>query len=146
MLVFGKEQEKLNYKLSICCNPIPGDKVFGFLSIKDGIKVHKKTCPNALSLQSNYAYRIMPAKWIDSSQEEFTASIQMTGIDNLGLVNDITAIISSNMNVNMKSVSFDTDGGTFSGLIKVVVKNKNEVNKLIDKLKKINGIEKVTRL
>ena len=88
----------------------------------------------------------MPAKWIDSSQEEFTASIQMTGIDNLGLVNDITAIISSNMNVNMKSVSFDTDGGTFSGLIKVVVKNKNEVNKLIDKLKKINGIEKVTRL
>jgi len=145
-LVFGKEEEKLNYKLANCCNPIPGDHVFGFVTINDGIKVHKQSCPNALSLQSNYAYRIMPAKWIDSSQEEFTASIQMTGIDNLGLVNDITAIISSNMNVNMKSVSFDTDGGTFSGLIKVVVKNKNEVNKLIDKLKKINGIEKVTRL
>ncbi|MGV6832737.1 MAG: RelA/SpoT family protein [bacterium] len=145
-LVFGKEEEKLSYKLANCCNPIPGDQVFGFVTINDGIKVHKQSCPNALSLQSNYAYRIMPAKWIDSSQEEFTASIQMTGIDNLGLVNDITAIISSNMNVNMKSVSFDTDGGTFSGRIKVVVKNKNEVNKLIDKLKKINGIEKVSRL
>ena len=88
----------------------------------------------------------MSAKWIDSSQEEFTASIEMTGIDDLGLVNDITAVISSNMHVNMKSVSFDTDGGTFTGRVRVVVKNKNEVNKLINKLKKINGIEKVTRL
>ncbi len=145
-LVFGKEEEKLDYTLSNCCNPIPGDSVFGFLTINDGIKVHKKNCPNALSLQSNYAYRIMQAKWIDSSQQEFTSVIKMTGIDNLGLVNDITQIISSNMHVNMKSISFDTDGGIFSGKITVVVKNTNEVKKLIDKLKKINGIDKVTRV
>lgn len=145
MLVFGKDEQKLNYKLSNCCNPIPGDNVFGFLTINEGIKVHKKNCPNALSLQSNYAYRIMAAKWIDSSQEEFTAIIKMTGIDNLGLVNDITKVISENMHVNMKSVSFDTDGGTFSGTIRVIVKNNNEVTKLMDRLKKINGIEKVSR-
>ncbi len=145
MLVFGKEEEKLSYKLSNCCNPIPGDKVFGFLTINDGIKVHKKNCPNALSLQSNYAYRIMPAKWIDSSQEDYRVAVKMTGIDNIGLVNDITQIVSSNMHVDMKSISFDTDGGTFTGRITVVVKNKNELTKLINKLKKINGIEKVFR-
>ncbi len=83
MLVFGKEEEKLEYKLSQCCNPIPGDDVFGFISVSDGIKVHKKNCPNAIQLQSNYAYRIMSAKWIDSSQEEFTAEIKLTGLDNL---------------------------------------------------------------
>ncbi|MEM7380414.1 MAG: RelA/SpoT family protein, partial [Bacteroidota bacterium] len=85
MLVFGKEEEKLNYKLSKCCNPIPGDEVFGFISVNEGIKVHSKSCPNAISLQSNYAYRIISAKWIDSTQEEFTSEIKLTGIDNLGL-------------------------------------------------------------
>lgn len=146
MLVFGKEEEKLDYKLANCCNPIPGDDVFGFVTINDGIKIHKKNCPNSLSLQSNYAYRIIKAKWIDSSQQEFTASIKMTGLDDLGLVNDITKVISDNMHVNMKNLSFDTDGGTFSGQIRVVVKNNNEVKKLMDKLKKINGIDKVTRV
>ena len=146
MLVFGKEEEKLNYKLSSCCNPIPGDTVFGFITINDGIKVHKKNCPNALSLQSNYAYRIMSAKWIDSTQQDFTAVIRMTGLDKLGLVNNITQVISDNMHVNMKNVNFDTDGGTFTGQVTVVVKNNTEVKKLMDKLHKINGIDKVTRV
>ena len=146
MLVFGKEEEKLDYKLSTCCNPIPGDPVFGFLTINEGIKVHKKNCPNALSLQSNYAYRIMQAKWIDSSQQEFSAQITLSGIDNLGLVNNITKEISSNMHVNMKSISFDTDGGIFSGKINVVVTNNTMLKKLMDNLKKINGIDKVTRV
>ncbi len=146
MLVFGKEEEKLDYKLSNCCNPIPGDSVFGFLTVNEGIKVHKKNCPNALSLQSNYAYRIMSAKWIDSSQEEFTAVIKMTGIDNLGLVNEVTKVISSNMHVNIKNISFETDDGIFSGKITVVVKNNALVNKLMNNLKKINGIDKVSRV
>jgi len=90
MLVFGSEEEKLNYKLSKCCNPIPGDEVFGFVSVTDGIKVHKKNCPNAIALQSNYAYRIISARWIDSTQEGFSADIQLTGLDHLGLVSDIT--------------------------------------------------------
>ena len=146
MLVFGNEEDKLEYKLSGCCNPIPGDPVFGFLSINDGIKVHKKNCPNALSLQSNYAYRILKAKWVDSSQQEFTAQIYLSGIDNLGIVNNITQLISSNMHVNMKSISFESDSGVFSGKIKVVVKNNTMLKKLIDNLKKINGIEKATRV
>lgn len=146
MLVFGKEEEKLNYSLANCCNPIPGDKVFGFLTINDGIKVHKKNCPNAVSLQSNYAYRIMSAKWIDSSQQVYTSQISLSGIDNLGLVNDITKLISENMHVNMKSISFSSDDGVFSGKITVQVKNQTMLKKLIDNLKKINGIDKVSRV
>jgi len=146
MLVFGKEEERLDYKLSSCCNPIPGDSVFAFLTINDGIKIHKKNCPNALSLQSNYAYRIMLAKWIDSTQQEFTVVIEMTGIDNLGLVNEVTKVISGNMHVNIKSLNFETNHGLFSGKITVVVKHNNLVKKLMDRIKKVNGIEKVRRV
>lgn len=146
MLVFGKEEERLNYKLSQCCNPIPGDDVFGFVSVNDGIKVHKKNCPNAISLQSNYAYRIMTAKWIDSTQEEFSVDIQITGIDNLGLVKDITKIISENMHVNMRNLNFSADGGTFKGKITLVVKNNNILKRLMDSLKQVEGIDKVTRI
>jgi len=146
MLVFGKEEEKLDYKLSQCCNPIPGDDVFGFVSVGEGIKLHKKNCPNAISLQSNYAYRIISAKWMDSSQEEFKADIQLTGIDNLGLVSKITEVISGNMHVNMRNLNFSTDGGTFTGKITVVVKNNAILKKVIENLKQINGIDKVSRL
>lgn len=146
MLVFGKDEQKLDYKIANCCNPIPGDDVFGFLTINEGIKVHKKTCPNALSLQSNYAYRIMAAKWIDSSQQEYTSQIELSGIDNLGLVNEITKLISQNMHVNMKNLSFESDSGMFNGKITVVVKNINMLKTLIDNLKKINGIDKVRRV
>lgn len=145
MLVFGKEEERLSYKLSKCCNPIPGDEVFGFVSVNEGIKVHKKNCPNAISLQSNYAYRIIPAKWIDSTQEEFTAEIKMSGIDNLGLINDITDLISDEMHVNMRKINFSTEGGTFRGQITVVVKNNSTLKKLMDNLRKIHGIDKVKR-
>jgi GTP diphosphokinase / guanosine-3',5'-bis(diphosphate) 3'-diphosphatase len=146
LLVFGKEEEKLDYKLANCCNPIPGDDVFAFLTVSEGIKVHKKNCPNAVSLHSNYAYRIMTAKWIDSSQQEFLVQIIVSGIDHIGLVNDITKIISENMHVNMKSISFESDGGLFSGKINVIVKNNTLLRKLLDRLKKINGIDKVTRV
>ena len=145
-IVFGKEEEKLDYKLANCCNPIPGDEIFGFLSVTEGIKVHKKNCPNAVSLQSNYAYRIMSAKWIDSSQQEFLVQIRISGIDHMGLVNDITQEISSNMHVNMKSLSFESDDGLFTGKINIIVKNNTLVKKLIEKLKKINGIDKVNRV
>ncbi|MEL0457582.1 RelA/SpoT family protein [Flavobacteriaceae bacterium SZ-1-7] len=145
-LVFGKEEEKLDYKLANCCNPIPGDAVFGFLTVNEGIKVHKKNCPNAVSLQSNYAYRIMPAKWIDSTQQEFSAKIVLTGIDHIGLVNEITTIVSEDMHVNMNSISFESNHGLFSGKINVVVKNNTIINRLLEKLKKINGIDKVTRV
>ncbi|MCX2678476.1 RelA/SpoT family protein [Galbibacter sp. EGI 63066] len=146
LLVFGKEEEKLDYKFSNCCSPIPGDAVFGFITVNEGIKVHKKNCPNAISLQSNYAYRIIPAKWIDSTQQEFTAEIKLGGIDNLGLVSNVTKVISNNMHVNMKNINFETEGGVFSGNITVEVKNKTILKKLLENLKKINGIDKVRRI
>ncbi len=126
--------------------PHTGDDVFGFISVNEGIKVHKKDCPNAISLQSNYAYRIISAKWIDSTQEEFTSEIKLTGIDNLGLMNKITEIISDNMHVNMRNLNFSTEGGTFTGKITLVVKNNAILKKLINSLKQINGIEKVVRI
>ena len=146
LLVFGKEEEKLDYKLSSCCKPIPGDKVFGFVTVGDGIKVHKSNCPNAVSLQANYAYRIIKAKWIDSSQEEYFADLVITGIDQLGLINNLTKVISNNMSVNMKKISFETDDGVFKGNVTVSVKNKNTIDKLIDNIKKISGIDKVKRV
>lgn len=146
LLVFGKEEEKLNYKLSTCCNPIPGDDVFGFITVNEGIKVHKKDCPNAITLQSNYAYRIIQAKWIDSSQQDFTATITLEGIDNIGLVSNVTKVISTHMHVNIKNINFDTNSGVFKGKITMEVKSNAFLKKLMDNLKKINGIDKVTRI
>jgi GTP pyrophosphokinase len=146
MLVFGEEEERLNYTLAgDCCKPIPGDEVFGFLTVNDGIKVHKKNCPNALSMQSKFSYRIMQARWIDSTQENFFADIYITGIDQLGLVSSITQVISQQMHVGMKSISFTEKGGTFSGSIRVIVKNNDILNSLIKKLRQVNGVDKVIR-
>jgi len=144
-LVFGKEEQKLDYKMANCCNPIPGDDVFGFLTINEGIKVHKQTCPNALQLRSNYGYRIMQAKWIDSTQQDFRAQIDIKGIDSMGLVNEVTKVVSSNLHINMKNIHFDSDDGIFNGRIVVEVKNKSTLEDLLGRIKKINGIHKVTR-
>ena len=144
-LVFGKEKEMLKYSIANCCNPIPGDVVFGFVSVKEGIKVHKKDCPNSIALRSNYAYRIIAANWIDSENHEFNAQIQISGIDDIGLINNITSLISNSMNVNMNRISFETNDGTFSGFISVEVKNRVILSKLLKKLSSIDGIEKVSR-
>ena len=144
-LVFGKEKEMLKYSIANCCNPIPGDIVFGFVSVKEGIKVHKKDCPNSISLRSNYAYRIITANWIDSENHEFNAQIQISGIDDIGLINSITSLISNSMNVNMNRISFETNDGTFSGFISVEVKNRVILKMLLKKLSSIDGIEKVSR-
>ncbi len=146
VLVFGSDEQKLDYKFSNCCNPIPGDPVFGFTTINEGIKVHKNNCPNAISLRSKYAYRVIPAKWIDSSAQGHKVDIKLTGIDNLGLVNEVTKEISDHMHVNIKGISFTTNGGIFNGNITVIIQNKEHLKKLMDNLKKINGIDKVTRL
>lgn len=146
LLVFGKDEDKLDYKLSTCCNPIPGDDVFGFITINEGIKVHKKDCPNAISMQSNYAYRIIQAKWIDSSAQEFNATLKIRGIDSMGLTNELTKVISNNMAVNIRSISLSSDAGIFNGEITVIVNNISTLNKLIDNIQKIDGIEKVSRV
>lgn len=145
-LVFGPDEQKLDYSFAKCCNPIPGDAVFGFTTIKEGIKVHKNNCPNAISMRSNYAYRILKAKWIDSSDTGYQTDIVLTGIDNLGLVNIVTSEISNHLHVDIKGLNFTTSGGIFKGRITVVVQNSALLKTLIENLKKIEGIDKVTRV
>lgn len=145
LLVFGKDKEKLDYKLASCCSPIPGDDVFGFVTINEGIKVHKMDCPNAISLQSNYAYRILQAQWVDSSKEDFEATISITGLDSLGLTTQITKVISESIGVNIRSISLSENAGVFQGHITVIVPNNMILKKMIQSLKKIEGIDKVTR-
>ena len=146
LLVFGKEQDRLDYKLASCCNPIPGDEVFGFVTINEGIKVHKKDCPNAISLQSNYAYRIMQARWIDSTKQEFKVMLNITGMDTLGLTNELTKVISNQMHVNIQSISLSGEAGIFNGQVTVIVQNNQILKRMIENIKKIDGIEKVSRV
>jgi len=144
-LVFGKDKEELPYSLSKCCTPIAGDKVFGFVTINEGIKVHRHDCPNSLSLQSNFAYRVLPAWWVDSSEQQFNAKLKLSGIDQTGIVNQVTRVISNNMNVDIFKLNFDSEEGLFNGSISVGIKNSVTLDKLVNNLLKINGIEKVTR-
>ena len=144
-IVFGNEEENLEFLLAKCCNPIAGDDVFGFVTINEGNKIHKKTCANAVGLQSKFSYRILKAKWIDSTIQDYTSTIKISGIDNLGIVNQITKLISNTLNINIKKMSFDTVDNIFRGKITLMVKTKNILNDLIKRLKKINGIEKVVR-
>ena len=144
-LVFGKEKELLTYTFATCCKPIPGDSVFGFITVNEGIKIHHKECPNSLALQSNFAYRILKSEWIDSSSEEYTAILKLTGIDEKGLVNEVTKMISNNLNVYINKINFDSDDHFFTGIIHLSVPNKNILNKLVQNLSKLKGIDKIVR-
>lgn len=145
-LVIGDDMQKLDYQLSACCNPIPGDDVFGFITVSEGIKIHRVNCPNAVQLLSNYAYRVVKAKWNSQHLIAFLAGIKIKGTDELGLVNNITKVISTQYNVNMRSITFDTDGGIFEGTIMVYVHSTEHLTQLINKLKKVNGVNSVTRV
>ena len=144
-IVFGKDKEKLAHSIANCCSPIPGDPVFGFVTSNEGIKVHHKECPNALSLQSNFAYRVISSKWIDSSSQEYNAVLRLSGIDKKGLVNEVTKLISNNMSVNINKINFDSEDSYFTGVIHVSVPNKNILIKLVQNLSRVNGIDKIVR-
>lgn len=145
MLVIGDDLQKLDYKLSPCCNPIPGDDVFGFVTVGEGIKIHRVTCPNAVKLLSNYAYRVVKAKWTNDQLISFLAGLKLVGTDELGLVQNITKVISSDNHVNMRSISFDTEDGIFTGSIMVYVHDTKHLNHLIENLRKVKGVNKVER-
>ena len=145
-LTIGDNMDNLEYKLSPCCSPIPGDDVFGFITVHDGIKIHRVNCPNAIELMSNHAYRIVKAKWTSQKLISFLAGIKITGIDKIGLVNKLTQIISKELNVNMRSISFDTNDGTFEGTIMVFVHDTTHLTALIKKIEKVDGVIKVTRI
>lgn len=146
LLILDEKLQKLDYQISECCNPIKGDDVFGFLTDDKKILIHRTNCPNAIQLMSNFAYRIVKAKWTNSEKISFLAGIKITGTDDVGIVNNITNVISSEYNVNMRSISFETNDGIFEGTIMVFVQDTNHLTELIKKLKKVLGVVKVFRI
>jgi len=146
MLVIGENLNKIDYKLSPCCNPIPGDDVFGFITINDGIKIHRVNCPNAMQLMSNFAYRIVKAKWTGQEQLSVLAGIKITGMDDVGVVNNITKVISSELKVNMRSISIESNEGLFEGTIMLFVHDTEHLTKLMKKLSALSSILNVTRI
>lgn len=144
-IIIGENFKDIEYTMAACCNPIPGDDVFGFITINDGIKVHRYSCPNAEHLMSKMAYRCIKARWESSKLKESLASITVYGIDRIGLVNKITEIISNQHNVNMKSISFETNDGIFEGSIKVLVYDTEHLKSLMRKFEQVEGVQRVVR-
>jgi GTP pyrophosphokinase len=145
-LSLGDDLQRIEYKLSPCCNPIAGDDVFGFITMNEGIKIHRVNCPNAVQLMSNFAYRIVKARWKGKDTVEFLAGIRFSGIDDVGLVNKITTIISHEHNVNMRAISFESNGGIFEGKVMAYVHDTDHLNSLMDKLKRVRGVRIVERV
>ena len=144
-IVFDDEYQNHTYKLSKCCNPIPGDSIFGFLTNNEDIKIHRNNCPNAEHLHSKMAFRCVKAKWTNTELVEHLASLRLIGIDNVGIVNRITQIISNQLNVDMKSISFEANDGIFEGLIKVMVYDTEHLDALTQKFEEIEGVERIER-
>jgi len=144
-LLIGEGLQKIDYSLASCCNPIPGDAVFGFVMVSGGIKIHRNNCSNATNLLSKYAYRAIKAQWASKTAKQFEVSLTFTGIDDVGLVNAVTNVISADMNVNMRAISFDSSDGTFEGRVKVLVTNTEHLKQLQAKLLDVPGVWTVER-
>jgi GTP pyrophosphokinase len=144
-LIIGEDFNNIQYSFAKCCNPLPGDSVFGFITINDGIKIHRTTCPNAENLMSKLAYRCIQAHWKSQEVKEHIAILKIIGIDGIGIVNKITQIISFQHNVNMKSISFESKGGIFEGQIQVYVFDKMHLDELIEKFTLLEGVKRVER-
>jgi GTP pyrophosphokinase len=145
ILLIGEDLHKIDYKLSPCCNPIPGDDVFGFITINEGIKIHRTNCPNAIKLMSNFGYRIVKAKWTGQKEIAFLTGIRIVGTDEVGVVNNITKVVSNDFKVNMRSITVDSDDGIFEGTLMIYVNDTSHLDTLIKKLKLVNGVINVTR-
>lgn len=145
MLLIGEDMQKIDYKLANCCNPIPGDDVFGFITVSDGIKIHRTNCPNAAKLMASYGYRIVKARWTNQHELAFLTGLRITGIDDVGLINKLTTVISHDFKVNMRSITVDSDNGIFEGSIMVYVNDTEHLENLIKKLKTVKGVTGVHR-
>ena len=145
IIVFGEEKEIIDYKLAKCCNPIPGDDIFGFTTVEEGIKIHRSNCPNAIQLRSNFDYRLISAFWIGKDSVDFIACLILKGIDRIGLMNNVTKVISSQMNVNINAININNNDGTFEGKLTLKVHNVKFLKSLMKKLKKIDGIQSAER-
>ncbi|MFW5761849.1 MAG: RelA/SpoT family protein, partial [Cyclobacteriaceae bacterium] len=145
MLLIGEDMNEVDYTLAKCCSPIPGDDVFGFVTVAEGIKIHRTNCPNAVELLSNHGHRVIKAKWTSQQKIAFLAGIKIIGTDRVGLINDVTKVISNELKVNIRSVSFDTDNGIFDGNIMLYVNDTKQLDVLINKLERVNGVVNISR-
>lgn len=145
LLLIGEDMDVVDYKFSKCCNPIPGDEVFGFVTVNDGIKIHRTTCPNAAELLSNYGYRVVKAQWTSRHDNPFVAMLKIIGTDRIALINDVTRVISSEHEVNMRSITINTEGGIFEGEIHLYVVDTNHLDQLITNLEQVPGVVSVSR-
>ena len=144
-IIIGEDFKDIDYRMAACCSPIPGDDVFGFITISEGIKIHRYNCSNAEHLMSKMAYRCIKARWKSKERKENLASIVVRGIDRMGIVNRITEIISNQHNINMKSISFETEDGIFEGNMKVMVYDTEHLNQLMTKFEQVEGVQRVSR-
>ena len=145
ILLIGEDMQRIDYTLAACCNPIPGDDVFGFITVSDGIKIHRTNCPNAAQLMANYGYRVVKAKWNKQQELTFLTGLRIVGIDDVGLINNITRVISTDFKVNMRSITVDTNEGIFDGSIMIFVNDTEHLENLIKNLMKVRGVTGVTR-
>jgi len=146
MLVFGTDEHEMEYTLAKCCNPVPGDRVFGFVTTAEGLKVHRDDCPNAVLLQSRFANRTLKAKWVDKKGTFATINLLIEGMDRIGLVNDVTKVISSELSLNIKAISFAVDDGLFTGQVTIEVADKVALTDTITNIKQLEGISTVSRV
>lgn len=145
LVIFG-ESNMIPYEFAKCCAPIPGDDVVGFLSINGMVKIHRTSCPNMLNLMSKYGYRIVKTRWTNPRKPEFLTGILINGLDDIGLMNNITQIISGELKLNMKSLSIESKDGIVEGTIYIYIQDQDQLNELINKLKQLQGIISVNRI
>jgi GTP pyrophosphokinase len=146
LIIFGESSDKILYKLAQCCQPIPGDDVFGFVTSGEGLKIHRTDCPNAVQLLAHYGHRIVRTKWAVNKEISFLSGVRITGLDDVGVVQKITNVISGALSMNMRSLSIDSKDGVFQGEIKVFVHDRHELDALCQKLIELDGVKNVERL
>lgn len=145
ILLVGEDMDVVDYKLAKCCTPIPGDDVFGFVTVNEGIKIHRTNCPNAPELLSHHGNRVVKAKWTSQHEVAFLTGLKIRGTDRVGLINDVSKIISEELKVNMSSMSIHTDSGIFEGEIMLYVNDTRHLEQLIEKLRSVEGVVKASR-
>jgi GTP pyrophosphokinase len=145
LIIFGESSDRIKYTLGKCCNPIPGDDVFGFVSTGKGLIIHRTNCPNATQLLANYGHRVVKTKWAKNKEISFLTGLNIIGMDDVGVVNKITNIISGDLKINIAALTIESKDGLFQGTIKVYVHDKDELEVLVSKIKELEGIQQVNR-
>jgi GTP pyrophosphokinase len=146
LIIFGESSDRIEYKLAQCCKPIPGDDVFGFITASEGLKIHRTNCPNAAQLLSHYGHRVVKTKWAKNKEISFLTGLRIVGLDDVGVINKITNIVSGELKINISALTIESQEGLFEGIIKVFIHDKEELDELANRLGKLDGIQSVSRL